>query len=102
LHLEQISGQLQAETIAEMHRVSWVYAAQVEVVFHALAQGSIGFGKYFRHQKQGWTDVEAVSISINLVAASAGPVVFLDDRDLESIAGETTGSGNPADPSTDD
>ncbi len=102
LHFANIGCQLQLQAVLKIDLVSGIDAAQIEVVFHAFAQGCIGLSEYFRHQEQGRAKVEAVTVSNDLVAAPARFLVLLDHGHIITLTCQASGSCKPADTGAND
>ena len=81
--------------------VGGVDAAQVQMIFHAFAQGGEGLGIQFGHQEQGRAGIEAVALHGHLPAAPAGFFAFLHHRHLAAVARQAGGRGDPADAGAD-
>ncbi len=88
LHRVQIGSQSQGGAIAEVKVVGGVDAAQVQVVFHALAQVGEGLGIEARDQKQGGARVKMMTVLDEPVATAACALVFFYHGDLVALLGQ--------------
>ena len=72
LHIANVRGEGELQSIVEMHFVGWVDALEFQVIAHPLAERGKGFLPDLRHEEKRRTDIEAVTLAHALVAASAG------------------------------
>jgi hypothetical protein len=71
------------------------------MVFHTLAQGSLGFGKNGGHEEESWPYVEAVPAQIERGAASAWHGILLEQGNAIPGICQPGSRRQPADPGAD-
>jgi hypothetical protein len=71
------------------------------MIFHTLTQGPECFGEDFGHQEQGWSDIEAVAVSLELIAAAAGASILFEYSNRVTGAGQSGGGSDPAETGAD-
>src|SRR5215207_4360364 len=67
LHIAQVRGQFQLQSIVKVDLVGGVDAPEFKMIAHRLAERGKGLLPDFRHEEKRWSDVETVTVTEELI-----------------------------------